>query len=180
VTRNPEDYTPPKNTKLAVDWTQRRYGKGFATPTEYEGVEFKTALEARWAEEFDKAEVPWLYEPITYRRLYRKKNKGIFSVIYTPDFWIGPEGRWVVVETKAYGVPVANAYHIVELPLLFIFGYPDDVQGNQMVLRVSGKNYDYGADWLAAFRDIQTAIDVPYEGDPLWVREHKRIRIDHG
>lgn len=44
-------------------------------PTKYNGVEFRSRLEAKWAAFFDLGDLEWIYEPID------KKN-------WVPDFWL--------------------------------------------------------------------------------------------
>lgn len=58
-----------------------------AIPTVYNGVQFRSRLEARWAAFFDKLGWPWLYEPIDLAG-------------YIPDFILPfPHGK-VLVEVK--------------------------------------------------------------------------------
>lgn len=46
-------------------------------PTHYEGVQFRSCLEARWAVHFDAVGIPWQYEPEGY---------DIDGTWYLPDF----------------------------------------------------------------------------------------------
>ncbi len=54
-------------------------GKIKAIPTEYNGVKFRSRLEARWAVFFDKLGIKWLYEAEGYQTPYGN---------YVPDFWL--------------------------------------------------------------------------------------------
>lgn len=66
-----------------------------AVPTRYNGMQFRSKLEARWACHLDHMGVDWQYEPATY-----KLPSGEF---YLPDFWIPYWGFWL--EVKGPGIP---------------------------------------------------------------------------
>lgn len=63
--------------------------------TDYNGVHFRSRLEARWAVLFDALSVPWKYEP-------EKFKWG--ATTYIPDFrielsnWIGNDEIWVEIK----------------------------------------------------------------------------------
>lgn len=74
-----------------------------AIPQEYNGVTFRSRLEARWAVFFDALHLTWAYEPETYR----------LSRWYLPDFYI--DDFKMLVEVKPYGhVPKKRVDLIVE------------------------------------------------------------------
>lgn len=68
-----------------------------AHPTTYNGVRFRSRLEAQWAAFFDLIEWQWEYEPIDF-------------VGWTPDFWLSfpchhsecPETHELYAEVKPY------------------------------------------------------------------------------
>lgn len=64
-----------------------------ATPTTYNGVRFRSRLEARWAVFWDELGVKWEYEPQTFKFLDGKQ--------YTPDFWIVDLALWVEIKPSA-------------------------------------------------------------------------------
>lgn len=61
-----------------------------AIPTQYNGVSFRSRLEARWAMFFDLVSLSWEYEPEAFN-----DGKG---TLYLPDFWL-PEPE-LFVEIK--------------------------------------------------------------------------------
>lgn len=67
-----------------------------AHPTKYNGVLFRSRLEARWAAFFDLVRWRWDYEPIDL-------------VGWTPDFWLrASAGNYVLVEVKPVHVPTIS------------------------------------------------------------------------
>lgn len=48
-------------------------------PTTYQGVQFRSRTEARWAAFFDAIKLPWQYEPEGFER---------DGMRYLPDFWL--------------------------------------------------------------------------------------------
>ena len=63
-----------------------------AIPTTYNGVEFRSRTEARWAVFFDELEIPWDYEPEGYQLL---------TSWYVPDFWLPNHGIFFEVKPGA-------------------------------------------------------------------------------
>ena len=59
--------------------------------TEYKGVEFKSNLEAKCAECFDRLGIRWEYEPKTFR------GQDFAGGQYTPDFYLPPADVYVEV-----------------------------------------------------------------------------------
>lgn len=65
-----------------------------AIPTKYRGVEFKSRLEARFAEMLDKEHIDWVYEAPTY----------LFGS-YQPDFYlpgIGKNGLFIEIKPRKF------------------------------------------------------------------------------
>lgn len=61
-----------------------------AIPTDYNGVTFRSRLEARWAAFFDEFKIAWDYEPFDLEG-------------WSPDFSIrGPGGKQMLVEVKPF------------------------------------------------------------------------------
>lgn len=92
------------------EWRQQR--RIAAHPTTYNGVRFRSRLEARWAAFFDLVKWEWEYEPIDLQG-------------WVPDFWIQlpcdhsecPSGRELYAEVKPFryiqefaGTKVAELY----------------------------------------------------------------------
>lgn len=65
-----------------------------AKPTKYGGVEFRSRLEARFAEMLDRNQIDWAYEPETY----------LFGN-YQPDFYlqnVGRSGLFVEIKPRQF------------------------------------------------------------------------------
>ena len=87
-------------------------------PTEYNGVNFRSTLEARYAMAFDRAGVKWRYEP----------KRFIFNdgTVYTPDFYLFNEHTYF--EVKGLFTPEARnkAEQLVKLGKTIVVGIGDD------------------------------------------------------
>ena len=97
-----------------------------AIPTKYNGVEYRSRTEARWALFFDLAEIDFQYE----REGYQTK-KGW----YVPDFWLPNSQCWIEIK----GTPEDHAEHMDKLREVceetnsygFVFvGPPQDMYGS--------------------------------------------------
>src|SRR3990167_3623627 len=65
--------------------------KGMSIPTVYSNTQFRSRLEAKWAKFFDGMNMPWEYEPKTF------KFKAP-SVWYLPDFYLPSIEWWAEVK----------------------------------------------------------------------------------
>lgn len=70
-----------------------------AIPTAYEGISFRSRLEARWAVFFDQLKIRWEYEPEGFQLPNGER--------YLPDFWLPDLGCYC--EVKPIGGDVAKA-----------------------------------------------------------------------
>ena len=74
-------------------------------PKVYNGVKYKSTLEAKTAETLDKMGIPWEYETKTYtlqEGFYCPwQKRKVMEISYTPDFIIGP----IMIETKGWKTP---------------------------------------------------------------------------
>lgn len=61
-----------------------------AIPTEYNGQQYRSRAEARWAVFFDALAIPFEYEPEGY-------DLGD-GVLYLPDFWLPEQRVWVEIK----------------------------------------------------------------------------------
>lgn len=61
-----------------------------AIPTEYNGVQFRSRLEASWAAHFDARQLPWDYEPEGYELSDGTR--------YLPDFYLPTARAWAEVK----------------------------------------------------------------------------------
>lgn len=69
------------------------YDEFVAIPAVYNGIRFKSKLEARWAKFFDLIDTPWQYEP----RTFYLPSAGV----YTPDFRLGDK-CWLEIKPKVW------------------------------------------------------------------------------
>jgi hypothetical protein len=79
---------------------QQRQSKRWSIPTVYQGTQFRSKLEAEWAQFFDAYGIPYEYEP-----------RGFVTEIgfALPDFWLSRgeqffevKGRWTQVEDEKF------------------------------------------------------------------------------
>lgn len=66
-----------------------------AVPTEYDGITFRSRLEADWAATLVANRIEWTYEPETITLPS--------GAVYIPDFWLPELGTWI--EVKGQGIP---------------------------------------------------------------------------
>lgn len=70
-------------------------------PTKYNGVQFRSRLEARWAIFFDYLDIHWEYEP----EGFKLDNKNNPDSCYCPDFLIRtPQGKDIWIEIKPHNI----------------------------------------------------------------------------
>lgn len=95
-----------------------------AIPTRYEGVTFRSRLEARWALFFDAIGTAWEYEPQGY-----DLGDGMW---YLPDFWIPEWGCYVeikpTVENTGALVLASMLAEQSRKGVIVIMGYPNHDQ----------------------------------------------------
>ena len=60
-------------------------------PTEYQGVQFRSRLEARWALFFDLVGIRWKYEIETFQ---------LGKINYLPDFYLPAINSWIEIKPK--------------------------------------------------------------------------------
>lgn len=113
-----------------------------AIPTTYRGVQFRSRLEARWAEFFDLIGVVWQYEPEGYEA---------GGVRYLPDFWLahirhrgGPGGLFFEVKAGAPTVQErAKAQMLADgsgRPVILVQDSPKDGDTEYLIDIVGGPN----------------------------------------
>lgn len=110
-----------------------------AIPTVYNGTEFRSRAEARWAIFFDVLGVPWEYEPRGYK-LADGTN-------YLPDFWL-PDQRvfWEVKGVRDTGHEKALALADVTLCAVFI-AVSDPRPGHEAEVFYPDNGYDIAYQW---------------------------------
>lgn len=109
--------------------------------TEYNGIVFRSQLEARWAIIFDDIGIPYSYEPESF-----EVDSGLW---YVPDFWLPEQQVWIEIkgrppnmkeERKAIGL-----FRLTRCPVYLFAGNPrvhsfvDEIDGVlTKVLEISG------------------------------------------
>lgn len=92
-----------------------------AIETEYNGILFRSRLEARWAILFDALKIEWVYEPDCFILSNGQK--------YTPDFYIPKYKLYIEVKPNDWWQNVEyhiNRYRLFEADLLILSDeYPD-------------------------------------------------------
>ena len=97
-----------------------RYGKrvDYYNAKRQRYVTFKSQHEYMWATWFDRLDLDWEYEPVTF-----KDKEPDLPFTYTPDF--GLHENTLFVEVKTYGNQVVkNRLEFCTYPLIIIFGHP--------------------------------------------------------
>lgn len=88
-----------------------------AIPTEYNGIKFRSRLEARWAVFFDAMEIRWEYE---------KEGYQLSSGWYLPDFWLTDMKIWVEVKPEGgFCEHAASLRNTLGFPVCVTDGTPD-------------------------------------------------------
>ena len=76
-------------------------------PTKYNGVQFKSRLEARWAVFFDYLNIHWEYEP----EGFKLDNKNNADSYYCPDFLIRtPQDEDMWIEIKPHNIKQSDKF----------------------------------------------------------------------
>lgn len=72
-----------------------------ATPTEYNGIKFRSKLESRCAQLLDEANIHYDYEPfkIEYIPKFKYKGQSYRAAFYIPDFIIDNK---IIIECKGW------------------------------------------------------------------------------
>lgn len=115
----------------------------------YKDIVFRSRLESAWARYFDSKQLPWLYEPQTFR-------EGRFS--YTPDFRIdqaGSSSLWV--EVKGRTIPMNRSLRLCPRPLIVLFGTP--AHHYAILITESAVRHPY---WEAALLALGATYDLRY------------------
>lgn len=111
-----------------------------STPTKYNGHNFRSRLEARWAVYFDTIGIEWWYEMEGYQ---------LPSGWYLPDFWLPQVKMFAEVKpTKFTELEFTKAKELVEgtgYECILLDGVPDE----RTFLFVSNDFDDHFSDYLA-------------------------------
>lgn len=137
-------------------------------PTCYQGQNFRSRLEARWAVFFDYLSIKWVYEPEGY-----DLGDGVW---YLPDFYLSDFNHGVFAEVKPDGGDFTKAILFGKQcdkgiwlcegnPDLKIYKFVDEVEDDTVIpnyLKAYKENrFWWGAD--ACDLDLDKFIDSKYE-----------------
>lgn len=126
---------------------------------------FKSKHEYMWATWFDRYELDWEYEPVTF--LHPDKNTKDTRLTYTPDF--GLELNSILIEVKTYGKQhVKNLVELCNRPLLLIFGHPLKCDIHVQFPENIFKTY-YFSEW-------EPAYNFARHGLPSWIATLPKAR----
>jgi hypothetical protein len=110
-----------------------------AIETEYNGVLFRSRLEARWAVFFDQLNITWMYEYEGYQTP---------TEYYVPDFWLpevylreNAKGCFIEVKPDNYESDMHPALEFISQQLnvggILVKGfYPDDLLGDDSIVQI--------------------------------------------
>lgn len=104
-----------------------------AIETEYNGILFRSRLEARWAILFDALKLEWVYEPDCFVLSNNQK--------YTPDFYMPKFKLYIEVKPNCWWQNVdyhINRYKLFEGNLLVLSDEYPDFRTNKIFLNTEG------------------------------------------
>ena len=101
-----------------------------AIPTKYNGITFRSKLEAKYAKAFDSLNIPWIYENVGF-----EFDDG---TCYCPDFYLPDTGQYFEVKGLMTDIDLLKIHKLAESGENVIVG---DSQGNL-------DYYVYGESWL--------------------------------
>ena len=146
-----------------------------ALPTYYNGVRFKSALEARWAMYFDLIDIEWRYEDEGY---------SLPSGPYLPDFWLPVAGMHAEVkpETGFSLLEVTRCLDLFDMtrkPVMLLDGWPRAcpfyvISANMLPnSRFGDKNGGYFSGQEGGFETISVGTNKRrlQEGCGYWVED---------
>lgn len=92
-----------------------------ALPTKYNGITFRSRLEARWAVFFDELRLEWEYE---------REGYDLGGIWYLPDFWLVDVNMWAEVKPVEFSPEENELARQLNLgtgfPVLCLVGAPAD------------------------------------------------------
>ena len=91
---------------------------GISLPTTYNGIQFRSRLEARWAIFFDAMSTPWEYEPENFKTTYGP---------YLPDFYLPELKSFFIV--KGEELPDDEERKCYEV---------DSITGKRVIMAIGG------------------------------------------
>jgi len=131
-------------------------------PTKYNGITFRSRLEARWAMFFDYLKLKWEYEPEGY--FLDKPHKYDAELMYLPDFLVRtPQNKEMWIEVKPFTTTKNDKFDKFkqniswETRSMMVCGTPSDVLEKHYVCPRCGffldKKEFYGCypDWYAFY-----------------------------
>ncbi len=107
-----------------------------AIETEYNGILFRSRLEARWAILFDSFKLKWVYEPECFLLSNNQK--------YTPDFYLSDLNLYVEIKPNFEWLNNdyhKNRYELFEKDLLILSGDYPSFSVNRLYHKEENKKY---------------------------------------
>jgi len=107
-----------------------------AIETEYNGILFRSRLEARWAIFFDALKIEWVYDPDCFLLSNNQK--------YTPDFYIPKYKLYIEVKPSLWWQNIdyhKNRYELFEKNLLILSDDFPSLRVNRLYQFDEGKKY---------------------------------------
>ena len=108
-----------------------------AIETQYNGILFRSRLEARWAILFDALKIEWIYEPDCFILSNSQK--------YTPDFYLPKFDLYIEVKPSLWWQNIkyhAHRYEIFEKNLLILSDDYPSFRVNKLYHFVDGVKYE--------------------------------------
>lgn len=125
-----------------------------AIPTKYNGVQFRSRLEARWAAFFDLMNWKWQYEPVDF--------KG-----WIPDFVIGDDlETGCYVEVKPIDYCALEKSNLIMKPLL-----DEELQHARKCVPESSRGFVVAG--LQPFFQLPKEASIPMIS-PVWMPQHRK------
>lgn len=127
--------------------------------TKYNGILFRSRLEARWAVAFEEFQIDYVYEMEGFE---------LKSGPYLPDFWLPQVNMWAEVKPKEFERPEISKCHLLAqhtgYPCLMLDGaYPQAI------------NY-----WAALNRNEKDPKDIESWFSDFIIFHHKKYHIYEG
>ena len=151
-----------------------------AIETEYNGILFRSRLEARWAILFDALKIEWVYEPECFLLSNNQK--------YTPDFYIPFFDLYVEVKPTFFWQNIdyhSNRYNIFEKNLLILSDDYPSFRVNKLYQYVDGEkfinnvvfcpNHKYEPFFYSGYElgSIEDEFDEDYVDELNKVKQHR-------
>ena len=124
-------------------------------PTKYNGIEFRSKLEANWAEWFDEYSIKWSYESEGF------KPKGVW---YLPDFHLPEINTFIEIKGALQGIPKARKFFDALMEINFNHALKemiDNPEFGSVTVEYFRKNVESTVEWDAKYLYFLGGSPVP-------------------